>query len=64
MTVAVIKALHSPIPLILDALNASFPLNISPKHLKLQPPYCYTIQFLFTLHFIPQFTSKKNRQGR
>ena len=31
MTVAVMKALHSPIPLILDALFASFPPNYLPQ---------------------------------
>ena len=31
MTVAVIKASHSPIPLILDALFASFPPNYHPQ---------------------------------
>ena len=31
MSVAVMKALHSPIPLILDALFASFPPNYLPQ---------------------------------
>ena len=55
MTVAMMKALHSPIPLILDALFASFPPTIFPQATL---NYSYLHNFLFTLYFIPQFTPK------
>ena len=59
MTVAVMKALHSPIPLILDAVFASLPPTIFPQATLNYSHHSATMHnFLFTLYFIPQLTSK------
>ena len=59
MTVAVMKALHSPIPLILDAVFASLPFTIFSQATLSYSHHCATLHnFLFILYFIPQLTSK------
>ena len=59
MTVAVMKALHSPIPVILDALFASLPPAIFPQATLNYIHHSATLHnFLFILYFIPQLTSK------
>ena len=59
MTVAVFKALHSPIPVILDAVFASLPPAIFPQVTLNYIHHSATLHnFLFFLDFIPQLTSK------
>ena len=62
MIVAVIKALHSPIPLIIDAVFASLPPTIFSQAILSYSHHCAILHtFLFILYFIPN--SHLNSEG-
>ena len=59
MIVAVMKALHSPIPLIIDAVSASLPPTVFSQATLSYNHHCATLHnFVFILYFIPKLTSR------